>query len=99
MGSTQNKPILLAHTAPNDPLPESLTQALLVLVNGETYSVFVDTSLKGREVKELIYEKVSKTLAPKEMVLELNQRRVREEEQMEGLPLRNVIVQKKVPLN
>lgn len=71
MGNKQNKPIMLtlANTGEGDPLPPSISLVLLILANGESHHAYIDTTLKGSELKELIYTKVSRTLTPKQMML------------------------------
>jgi hypothetical protein len=82
------------------PLPASISQVLLILANRESYYVYIDTTLKGSELKELIYAKISHTLTAKQMILELHEKRIKDDDIMEKLlTLKDVITQKKIPLN
>lgn len=69
MGTTQNKPIILTIEKEGNPIPQSISLALLVLANEEITQVYIDTSLTGVQLKEQIYSQVSQLLTPKEMML------------------------------
>lgn len=99
MGSQQNKPIVLSWGREGDPLPASISLVLLRLANGESQHVFIDTTLTGVQLKELIFKCVSPTLTPRQMMLELHGQRIRDDECVGALlTFKDVITQGKIPL-
>ena len=51
MGTTQKKPIILTIEKEGNPIPQSISLALLVLANEEITQVYIDTSLTGLQLK------------------------------------------------
>lgn len=69
MGADQKKPIILTIQKEGNPIPQSISLALLILANEEIAQVYIDTALTGAQLKEQIYAQVSPLLTPKEMML------------------------------
>jgi hypothetical protein len=73
-------------------VPLSINKITLQLVTGEVVALYIDSSLTCGEFKELLYQGISRSLEPEEMVLRVGRRSIPNVETLGDVLLVNDLV-------